>query len=105
MKLLYSQLNTLNARKSIKNRVYSLDWEISDNDLIELARSLYCAKIAYNKGRNAQFIEIERDLESFFNKKVKRPHNKVTRISERVDIAPFLDTLKDCYVKDLESRL
>ena len=73
--------------------------------MIELARALYSANISFNKGKRATFINIVNQLECFFNRKVKRLHNKVTRISERANIAPFIDLLKDQYINDLESRL
>lgn len=82
-----------------------LDWDITDNDIIELSRALYATQKGSKKGKHARFIDIERQLEQFFGKKVKRPHNKVTRISERIDTAPFLNTLINCYIKDLEHRL
>lgn len=82
-----------------------LNWNITDNDIIELSRALYATHKGSKKGKQARFIDIERQLELFFGKKVKRPHNKVTRIGERIDISPFLDMLKESYIKEYESRL
>jgi hypothetical protein len=73
--------------------------------LIELARAFYSANISFTNGKKTKFINIVKRLEVFFGVKVKRPHNKVTRISERADVAPFLDLLKDSYIGDLASRL
>lgn len=103
--LIYFQTDTT-KQKDTKDIAYkTFDWKISDNDVIELARALYAANISFYQGKKTKFIDIVRQLELFFGKKVKRPHNKVTRIGERADISPFLDALKDCYVNDLVSRL
>lgn len=89
-----------------KDIVDNLDWDISDNDIIELAASFERANIAYKNGAKATFIDIERHLERFFNRKpIKRPHNKKSRLPERVTITPFLDKLKNCFLEDYYSKL
>lgn len=105
LELLYTQINKFQSNHSIKDNLSDLNWKISDNDLIELARSFYSANIAFTNGKRTKFIDIVKRLEVFFGMEVKRPHNKVTRISERTDVSPFLDLLKDSYIRDLESRL
>jgi hypothetical protein len=105
LSLLYLQINTPQQTKPPIKIISGCDWKITENDLIELARALYVAKIAFRKGKRMKFIDVERKLEEFFEMKIKRPHNKVSRISERVNVSPFLDYLKECYIEDLESRL
>lgn len=89
-KLAYSQLNTKDSPQTEHKNYTTLNWKISDNDLIELARALYSANISFNQGKKTTFVNIVKQLEYFFNRKVKRSHNKVSRISERANIAPFL---------------
>lgn len=105
------EILSLNKKSSLtknnsdyKKNVF-LNWDITDNDIIELSRALYATHKGSKNGKRAKFIDIERQLELFFGKKVKRPHNKVTRIGERIDISPFLDMLKKSYIKEFESRL
>ncbi len=104
MKALYlmdnKKINTL------KDVVCDLDWDISENYIIELATSLQRAKIAYKNGSEATFIDIEQHLERFFNRSpIKRPYNKKSKLPDRVTITPFLDKLKDSFMEDYNSRL
>ena len=93
----------INNQKKI---VSNLDWDISENYIIELATSLHRAKIAYKNGVEATFIDIEQHLELFFNRSpIKRPYNKKSKLPDRVTITPFLDKLKDSFLEDYNSRL
>ena len=93
----------INNQKKI---VSNLDWDISENYIIELATSLHRAKVAYKNGVEATFIDIEQHLERFFNRSpIKRPYNKKSKLPDRVTITPFLDKLKDSFLEDYNSRL
>lgn len=106
LKIIHLKIKFLLSNKSSNNKnSHVLDWDITDNDIVELSRALYATHKGFQNGKYAKFIDVERQLELFFNKKVKRPHNKVTRIGERIDISPFLDMLKESYIKEFESRL
>jgi hypothetical protein len=84
---------------------YDLKWEVSENNIIELAMALHRANIAYNKGKYATFIDIQRNLERFFGKGIiKRPYNKKSKLSDRVTITPFLDKLKNSFLRDNDSN-
>ncbi|GHV14955.1 hypothetical protein FACS1894169_04980 [Bacteroidia bacterium] len=54
LKFLYLQVNTLRTNVPAMNEFPVLDWKITDNDLIELARSPYIANISFDKGKKTQ---------------------------------------------------
>ncbi|GAB6121507.1 hypothetical protein [Dysgonomonas termitidis] len=59
-KLFYTQIDTPWKKVSPMTGSSAFDWQISDNDLIELARSLYVANISFHKGKRTRFIDIEK---------------------------------------------
>ena len=103
MRIMHPNMNVGNNRKK---PCLELDWNIPESYLIELASSFHAAKIASKNGKEVAYIDIQRHLEAFFNRvEIKRPHNKKSRLTNRVSITPFLDELKESFINDYHGKL
>jgi hypothetical protein len=81
-----------------------LFWEGSDIDLIELVTAVFVSGVIRSNRLRLERKELLGAFETLFNIKIKNSATKLSRARDRKkDPAPFLELLKQFFIKDSES--
>lgn len=86
---------------------FSLTWNGTDNDLIELVAALMAAgTIGSTGGRKVNVVDLINVFEEAFHIRIKALYTKRGKVFDRCsDSTPFLDSLRNSYNRMLQERL
>ena len=98
---------TETMRGNGKKPAFTLTWNGTDSDLIELVAALMAAGvIGSEEGRKLKVIDVIRVFEEVFHLKINALYTKRGKVFDRcTESTPFIDSLRESYNRMLDKRL